>query len=132
MRSTLFFGLFLLAGVAGADDRPNVLFIAVDDLRPELGCYGQPVHSPNIDRLAATGTRFDRAYVQVGKVVAEIDRENTIVVLWGDHGWQLGEHGEHGMWDKHSNYETSTRGLFPGRTFAPMNCMTTRQIQMKM
>ena len=65
MRSTLFFGLFLLAGVAGADDRPNVLFIAVDDLRPELGCYGQPVHSPNIDRLAATGTRFDRAYVQV-------------------------------------------------------------------
>ena len=37
----------------------------VDDLRPELNCYGLPeIHSPNIDRLAKKGVRFDRAYCQ--------------------------------------------------------------------
>jgi arylsulfatase A-like enzyme len=45
--------------------RPNVLFIAVDDLRPELGCYGRDhIKSPNIDALARTGILFERAYVQ--------------------------------------------------------------------
>jgi iduronate 2-sulfatase len=43
----------------------NVLFLISDDLRPELGAYGNPlIKTPNIDRLAARGTRFDRAYAQ--------------------------------------------------------------------
>jgi iduronate 2-sulfatase len=50
---------------AGAADKPNVLFIAVDDLRPELECYGSPVAiTPNLDRLAGGGLLFQRAYCQ--------------------------------------------------------------------
>ncbi len=53
-------------GCVQAGDRPNVLFIAVDDLRPELACYGAShIHSPNIDRLAATGVAFQHAYCMV-------------------------------------------------------------------
>ena len=51
---------------ATAQDRPNLLFIAIDDLRPELGCYGKDhIVSPNIDRFARTGVLFERAYCMV-------------------------------------------------------------------
>jgi arylsulfatase A-like enzyme len=46
--------------------KPNFLFICVDDLRPELGCYGAGyIRSPNIDRLASVGALFTNQYVQV-------------------------------------------------------------------
>lgn len=61
-----------------AAERPNVLMIAVDDLRPQL-----------LDALQETGLS-----------------ETTVVVFWGDHGYYMGEHGWWG--GKHNNYEGAT------------------------
>jgi acetyl esterase/lipase len=48
-----------------SEDKPNVLFIAIDDLRTELNCYGAShIQSPNIDRLASEGVKFTNAHVQ--------------------------------------------------------------------
>jgi arylsulfatase A-like enzyme len=57
----------LLTNCSTSDEKkpPNILFIAVDDLRPELGCYGtEYVKSPNIDRLAENGIVFTQSYCQ--------------------------------------------------------------------
>ncbi len=50
----------------GQSERPNILFICVDDLRPELGCYGADyIHSPNIDKLASGGVVFTNHFANV-------------------------------------------------------------------
>ena len=55
-----------LGGLLVAKQRPNVLFIGVDDLRPELGIYGAThVHSPRMDSLGRSGTVFTKAYCQM-------------------------------------------------------------------
>lgn len=80
----------------------------------ELRAYaGIPARGPLSDDLARTLVHGYYACVsymdsQVGRVLAELDRlelrDNTVVILWGDHGWNLGEHG---LWCKHSNFNTS-------------------------
>ena len=55
--------LGLLSSPASAS-RPNILLIVSEDNGPELGCYGDPyARTPNLDRLASEGVRFNRAFV---------------------------------------------------------------------
>ena len=64
MSRLILVAIVLLVAATGSNAKPpNVLFIAADDLRCDLACYGHPVvKTPNLDRLAARGTRFERAY----------------------------------------------------------------------
>ena len=110
-------------------DVPRVAMYNWNDMRHY---YGIPKVGPVSDAQARELRRAYYACVtyvdaQIGRLLDELDRlelrDHTIVIVWGDHGWQLGEHG---MWDKHSNFETSTHspllisvpGQKPGRTAA--------------
>jgi len=58
--------LLATTGAASSAQQPNVLFIAVDDLRPQINCYGKSfMHTPYLDRLAQHGVLFERAYCMV-------------------------------------------------------------------
>lgn len=82
----------------------------------ELRQYsGIPVNGPIPEELQRTlihGYYAAVSYMdaQLGKVLEELNRlglqENTVIVLWGDHGWHLGDHG---IWCKHTNYEQAAR-----------------------
>lgn len=62
----LVLSFFIFFTASAQQQKPNVLFIAVDDLRPELGCYGKSqIKSPNIDKLAESGLQFNRAYCNI-------------------------------------------------------------------
>ena len=82
----------------------------------ELRNYaGMPKKGPLADNQARTLIRGYKACVsytdaQIGRVLDELERlglaDRTVVVLWGDHGWHLGDHG---LWCKHTNFESATR-----------------------
>ena len=78
--------------------------------------YGVPKVGPVSDAMARNLIHAYFACVsyidaQVGRLLGALDAlgldDNTVIILWGDHGWQLGEHG---MWDKHSNFENPFGG----------------------
>ena len=110
-------------------DAPAFAVYNFNDLRhyygiPKIGLIGEEQSRDLIHAYYACVSYVD---AQIGRLLAKLDeldlRRNTVVILWGDHGWQLGEHG---IWDKHTNFETSTHapliiavpGQKPGRTAA--------------
>lgn len=72
----------------------------------------QEVYDDDLKRKLIHGYYASMSYMdaQLGKVLKELERlqldENTIVVLWGDHGWHLGDHA---IWTKHTNFEQANR-----------------------
>ena len=74
---------------------------------PERGALNEDLQRTLIHGYHAAVSYMD---AQLGRVIAALDETglaaNTIIVLWGDHGWHLGDHG---MWCKHTNYEQATR-----------------------
>lgn len=97
MRTTRLLALISFIFLVGIDalgkNRFNVLFIAIDDLRPALGCYGDKVaKTPNIDRLAKRSIVFNRAYCQ--QAVCSPSRLSMLTGLRPDtiQVWDLGTH----------------------------------------
>ena len=81
--------LILLTNYICAADRPNVLLILVDDLKPALGCYGDPIaKSPNIDALAKRGMRFDLAYCNQA-----VCAPSRFTLMLGSHSTSTGLYG---------------------------------------
>ncbi len=82
------------------------------ELRNYRDIPGKGALDENLQRTLIHGYHACVSYMdaQLGRVLDELDRsglaDNTIIVLWGDHGWHLGDHG---LWCKHTNYEQATR-----------------------
>lgn len=88
----------IVQGKSTSSPKPNVLLIAVDDLRPAIGSYGDKIaNTPNIDRLASEGLQFNRAYIQ--QSVCAPSRASMMTGLRPD---QLG------VWDLNTHFRETT------------------------
>ena len=85
----LLFSLLVACSTLPAAEKPNVLLILVDDLKPVLGCYGDPVaKTPNLDALASRGMRFDLAYCNQA-----VCAPSRFTLMLGSHSTSTGLYG---------------------------------------
>jgi arylsulfatase A-like enzyme len=99
-----------------AKDAPDVAFTNFNELRaytdmPKGKATISEQQAKELRRAYFAATSFMDS--QAGRLLDELNRlklsDNTIIVLWGDHGWHLGDEG---MWTKHTNFEIATRAAF--------------------
>ncbi len=91
--------------LTAADSRPNVLLFCIDDLRPELACFGVDyIQSPHIDALAARGRAFLRHYVQAPTCGA-----SRYALLTG----QYGPYGNHALFQRANHLEKNSKAVSP-------------------
>jgi arylsulfatase A-like enzyme len=110
-------------------DAPSYALSGTSELRNYVGIPSEGPIPDSLARQLKHGYYASVSYTdaQIGKVLQELDRldltRNTIVVLWGDHGWKLGEHGE---WTKHTNVENDTNApllmAVPGMNWRGCRC----------
>ena len=115
----------LPANVFSPKDVPSIALTDFGELRAYADIPAKGALPERQARELIRGYSAATSYVdaQIGRLMDELDssglRDNTIVVLWGDHGYQLGEHG---LWNKHTNFEIATRAPLiisvPGKTNA--------------
>ena len=97
--------LFGLLGQAQAADRPNILWIYLEDVSGWFSCYGdQVIETPNIDKLAESGVRFDRFYTPAGVCSA-----TRSAIITGAMQTSLGVHNHR-----------SGRAVFRGKNLGPV------------
>lgn len=97
--------LLFLASTGLAAERPNVLLIVSEDNGPELGCYGDPyAKTPNLDRLAAAGVRFENAFVTYS--VCSPSRASFLTGLYPQQNGQIGL-----ATHKFAMYDENTRNI---------------------
>ena len=91
---------------------PNYAIHDFSELRSYNGIPTKGPIDPDTQRNLIHGYYACVAYIdaQIGKILDQLKKQglekNTVIVLWGDHGWHLGDHG---LWCKHTNYEQATR-----------------------
>jgi arylsulfatase A-like enzyme len=104
-----------VANLAGAAQKPNVLFLCMDDLKPELGCYGEKqIQTPNIDKLAEAGMLFEHHYVQ--QAICACSRVSMFTGLRPD---------TTRIWDLKHNARTENPAVFTLQEYFKKNGYTT-------